>query len=165
MSLYIWTLAPLLVLHIWLGRRHPEVFKFQILLDLVLLAVLGHALATGSDLNPIRYIENDPPFEHVEWSSRTAFQPTQSDVVLYFHPWWEAAGRHIRSGRLPLIAPDFGARPLKRTIQRLVQDPMARMVLAGEVGPGTRIELDVEDGELVLRTSEQTGVKEAPEPK
>ena len=29
--------------------------------------------------------------------------------------------------------PDFGARPLKRTIQRLVQDPLARMVLAGEV--------------------------------
>jgi ATP-dependent Clp protease ATP-binding subunit ClpB len=49
--------------------------------------------------------------------------------------------------------PDFGARPLKRTIQRLVQDPLARMVLAGEVGPGTRIQLDVDDGELVLRTS------------
>jgi len=49
--------------------------------------------------------------------------------------------------------PDFGARPLKRTIQRLVQDPLARMVLAGEVGPGTQILLDVEDGDLVLRTS------------
>ena len=47
--------------------------------------------------------------------------------------------------------PDFGARPLKRTIQRLVQDPLATMVLGGEIGPGTRIELDVEDGELVLR--------------
>ena len=49
--------------------------------------------------------------------------------------------------------PDFGARPLKRTIQRLVQDPLARMVLSGEVGPGTRIRLDVDDGTLVLRTS------------
>ncbi|MFV2073372.1 MAG: ATP-dependent chaperone ClpB, partial [Thermoanaerobaculales bacterium] len=48
--------------------------------------------------------------------------------------------------------PDFGARPLKRTIQRLVQDPLATKVLAGEVGPGQRILLDVEDGELVLRT-------------
>jgi ATP-dependent Clp protease ATP-binding subunit ClpB len=46
--------------------------------------------------------------------------------------------------------PDFGARPLKRTIQRLVQDPLANMVLAGEVGPGTTIELDAADGELVL---------------
>jgi len=49
--------------------------------------------------------------------------------------------------------PDFGARPLKRTIQRLVQDPLARMVLAGEVGPGTRILLDVEDEKLVLHVS------------
>ncbi len=46
--------------------------------------------------------------------------------------------------------PDFGARPLKRTIQRLVQDPLARMVLAGEVGPGTTIELDADGDELVL---------------
>ena len=49
--------------------------------------------------------------------------------------------------------PDFGARPLKRTIQRLVQDPLATMVLAGEVVPGTRILLDVEDGKLVLHTA------------
>ena len=48
--------------------------------------------------------------------------------------------------------PDFGARPLKRTIQRLVQDPLATMVLAGEVTPGTRILLGVGDGQLVLRT-------------
>jgi ATP-dependent Clp protease ATP-binding subunit ClpB len=46
--------------------------------------------------------------------------------------------------------PDFGARPLKRTIQRLVQDPLARMVLSGEVGPGTTIELDADGDELVL---------------
>jgi len=48
---------------------------------------------------------------------------------------------------------DFGARPLKRTIQRLVQDPLATMVLAGEVTPGTRIQLDVDDGRLVLHTA------------
>ena len=50
----------------------------------------------------------------------------------------------------------YGARPLKRTIQRLVQDPLARMVLAGEIGPGTTIVLDVEGDELVLspRTAE-----------
>jgi ATP-dependent Clp protease ATP-binding subunit ClpB len=49
--------------------------------------------------------------------------------------------------------PDFGARPLKRTIQRLVQDPLARMVLAGEVGPGTRITLDADGEELTLKAS------------
>jgi len=49
--------------------------------------------------------------------------------------------------------PDFGARPLKRAIQHLVQDPLADLVLAGEVGPDQTIRLEVEDGELVLRST------------
>jgi len=48
--------------------------------------------------------------------------------------------------------PEFGARPLKRTIQRLVQDPLARMILAGEVQDGDTVALTVEDGQLVLRS-------------
>jgi len=47
--------------------------------------------------------------------------------------------------------PDFGARPLKRAIQRLVQDPLSTMVLAGEVHDGDRIMLEVDDGRLRLR--------------
>ena len=46
--------------------------------------------------------------------------------------------------------PDFGARPLKRTIQRLVQDPLARMVLAGEVAEGDTVDLGVAGGALTL---------------
>ncbi len=69
----------------------------------------------------------------------------------------EAAALLARHG----FDPEFGARPLKRTIQRLVQDPLANQVLAGEIGPGTTIELDVENGELVLRptsTARETAV-------
>ena len=47
--------------------------------------------------------------------------------------------------------PDFGARPLKRAIQQLVQDPLANLVLAGEVGSDQTVMLGVDDGELVLR--------------
>jgi len=47
-------------------------------------------------------------------------------------------------------APEFGARPLKRTIQRLVQDPLASMSLAGEVSEGDVVRLDVRDGVLAL---------------
>ena len=46
--------------------------------------------------------------------------------------------------------PDFGARPLKRAIQQLVQDPLANLLLAGELGPDQTIRLEVDDGELVL---------------
>jgi ATP-dependent Clp protease ATP-binding subunit ClpB len=37
--------------------------------------------------------------------------------------------------------PDFGARPLKRTIQREVQDPLALKVVSGEVKEGDTIEV------------------------
>ena len=60
--------------------------------------------------------------------------------------------------------PDFGARPLKRVIQRLVQDPLANMVLAGEVGEGALITLDVEDGELTLDVSKPKTAPPADEP-
>ncbi|RME24360.1 MAG: hypothetical protein D6806_09690, partial [Deltaproteobacteria bacterium] len=47
--------------------------------------------------------------------------------------------------------PQFGARPLKRTIQRLVQDPLALKLLEGEFTDGDRIEVDAERDELVFR--------------
>jgi len=46
--------------------------------------------------------------------------------------------------------PEFGARPLKRAIQRLVQDPLAAMVLAGEIADGDTVRLTVRDGALAL---------------
>jgi ATP-dependent Clp protease ATP-binding subunit ClpB len=46
--------------------------------------------------------------------------------------------------------PLYGARPLKRAIQRLVQDPLARRVLEGEFQEGDRIRVDVAGGEIVL---------------
>ncbi|RLE35515.1 MAG: hypothetical protein DRJ61_03125 [Acidobacteria bacterium] len=109
MSLMAWTLLPLGALHLWFGRRLRNLLKFQLVLDLILLAILGPVLVGGGDLNPIRCIEKLPPFSHVEWSQSTEFQPTQSDLVLYFHPWWEAAGRALQRGEMPWIASGFGA--------------------------------------------------------
>jgi ATP-dependent Clp protease ATP-binding subunit ClpB len=47
--------------------------------------------------------------------------------------------------------PAYGARPLRRLIQTAIGDPMARMLLAGEVADGGAVTVDVEDGQLVLR--------------
>ena len=44
--------------------------------------------------------------------------------------------------------PMYGARPLKRTIQRRVLDPLAMRVLEGEFGEGDRIVVNVGDNEL-----------------
>ena len=37
--------------------------------------------------------------------------------------------------------PQFGARPLKGAIQRLIQDPLAMKILDGEVLPGDTVEV------------------------
>jgi len=47
--------------------------------------------------------------------------------------------------------PAFGARPLKRAIQKLIADPLALKLLAGEIQPGDEIEADVNKaGEFVF---------------
>ncbi len=46
--------------------------------------------------------------------------------------------------------PAYGARPLKRVIQRHVQDPLAEMILAGEVVDGDRVVISVEGNVLTL---------------
>jgi len=43
---------------------------------------------------------------------------------------------------------NYGARPLKRSIQRLVQDPLAKKILRREVLDGDSVTLDAEGGEL-----------------
>jgi ATP-dependent Clp protease ATP-binding subunit ClpB len=38
--------------------------------------------------------------------------------------------------------PQYGARPLKRAIQKLLEDALAKRVIAGEYPPGTQLEVD-----------------------
>jgi ATP-dependent Clp protease ATP-binding subunit ClpC len=44
--------------------------------------------------------------------------------------------------------PEFGARPLRRTIQRKVDNELSRMLLEGSLNPGDRVVVGVEDGNL-----------------
>jgi ATP-dependent Clp protease ATP-binding subunit ClpB len=46
--------------------------------------------------------------------------------------------------------PAYGARPLKRTVQREVENPLAMKVLSGELGEGDTVLVDAQDGEIVL---------------
>ena len=46
--------------------------------------------------------------------------------------------------------PAFGARPLKRVIQREIGDRLATLILEGKVAEGDTVEVDVRDGELVV---------------
>jgi ATP-dependent Clp protease ATP-binding subunit ClpB len=111
---------------------------------------------------------------------REAFRPeflNRVDDVIIFHPLSREQLRHIVEIQLrglrdrlaernlgleitPTAAdrlaadgydPVYGARPLKRTIQRLVQDPLAMRILQGEFVEHDTIVVDLRDGELALQ--------------
>lgn len=46
--------------------------------------------------------------------------------------------------------PVYGARPLKRTIQKRIQDPLAMKILSGEIREGEHVKVDYTDGEFVF---------------
>jgi len=62
----------------------------------------------------------------------------------------EAARDHLAEAGFD---PTFGARPLRRVIQREVQDPLAMKLLSGEIAEGDRVIVDVDDGGLVFRVA------------
>ena len=49
--------------------------------------------------------------------------------------------------------PLFGARPLRRTIQRRLLDPLALEILGGKFDPGDRVSVDAQDGDLTFAAS------------
>jgi ATP-dependent Clp protease ATP-binding subunit ClpC len=59
--------------------------------------------------------------------------------------------------------PEFGARPLRRTIQRLVENELSRLVLSGEVEPGDRVTVQADGDELRFEVAkhEAAGVEPA----
>ncbi|WP_019062008.1 ATP-dependent Clp protease ATP-binding subunit [Streptomyces prunicolor] len=48
--------------------------------------------------------------------------------------------------------PEYGARPLRRTIQREVDNQLSRLLLDGRISEGGQVTVDVEDGRLAFRT-------------
>ena len=78
----------------------------------------------------------------------------EQDLVLELTP--AARALIVREG----TDPAFGARPLKRTIQRLVENQLARALVAGEFKPGDRITADADlvSGTLVFSTEGATVV-------
>ena len=48
--------------------------------------------------------------------------------------------------------PTMGARPLRRAVQRMIEDPLAEEVLRGTFRPGDTVEAEMEDGPCGLPT-------------
>jgi len=63
----------------------------------------------------------------------------------------EAAKRHLAEKGFD---PVYGARPLKRTIQRELQDPLAMKILQGEFSEGDEVRVDLRGGQLSFEREE-----------
>ncbi len=66
----------------------------------------------------------------------------QQDITLELTP--EAIELLIDKG----FDPQLGARPLKRAIQRLLEDPFAEFILKGQIAPGTNVKVTRKDDQL-----------------
>jgi ATP-dependent Clp protease ATP-binding subunit ClpB len=49
--------------------------------------------------------------------------------------------------------PVYGARPLKRAIQRWIENPLAQLILSGQFLPGSSVTARVEDDEIVFNAA------------
>jgi ATP-dependent Clp protease ATP-binding subunit ClpB len=116
----------------------------------------------------------------VEEAIRQFFRPefiNRLDDVVVFHPLAETeieeivglqllqVSERLRERRITIHAtegakrrlategfdPQYGARPLKRTIQRLVVDPLTAELLAGKVKDGADVTVQEKDGALTLK--------------
>ena len=63
----------------------------------------------------------------------------------------EAAKEHIaREGYDPV----YGARPMKRFLQRRVETPLSRKLISGEITDGSHISVEYKAGELTFKSTE-----------
>ncbi|HLY77099.1 MAG TPA: AAA family ATPase, partial [Thermoplasmata archaeon] len=99
---------------------------------------------------------------------------SETDILRIVDIQLDLVGHRLRDRRIQLKAtegarallaqagydPQFGARPLRRTIQRLVVDPLTTRLLAGEIRDGSTITIDAKNGEIQLTaTASKTSAK------
>jgi len=58
--------------------------------------------------------------------------------------------------------PTLGARPLRRAIQRLVEDPLSESILSGQFKSGQRIVVDEKQGKIIFKEAEGEKVTSSP---
>jgi ATP-dependent Clp protease ATP-binding subunit ClpB len=141
----------------------------------------------GSQYFSVAGMSSEQQAERVQDEVRATFRPeflNRIDEILVFHPLGkdEIAGvvdiqirllqQRLADRKLSVeltpsareylavkgYDPTFGARPLKRLIQREVQDALAMQLLAGEIGEGDIVEIDrtAEGDRLAFRVLEPT---------
>ena len=135
-------------------------------------------LADGTDVDTVR----GPVMDAVRAAFRPEFLNRLDEVILFSRLQRDQMGAivDIQMGRLRRLLvdrkitidlddaargwlaeagydPAFGARPLKRVIQKAVQDPLAELILSGEVTDGQALTLSADEDGLTLNGAKLSG--------
>jgi ATP-dependent Clp protease ATP-binding subunit ClpB len=100
---------------------------------------------------------------------------SEEDILHIVDLQLELVGHRLQDRRIQLKAteearkllaqagydPQFGARPLRRTIQRLVVDPLTTRLLSGEIRDGSTVTAGVKNGEIQLTVSPAKGASKS----
>jgi ATP-dependent Clp protease ATP-binding subunit ClpB len=134
----------------------------------------------GARIQEVQDVEAPEAQQEIERALRATFKPeflNRIDDVIVFHKLGRDELKvivEIQLGRLrkllgerridielgePAVElltergydPAYGARPLKRAIQRYLQDPLAREIIAGKFGPGDKVRVEREGDKLSFR--------------
>jgi ATP-dependent Clp protease ATP-binding subunit ClpC len=57
--------------------------------------------------------------------------------------------------------PNYGARPLRRAVLRLLEDPLSEAILRGEFAAGAKIQARLEDGKIIFMAQQQLTIQPA----
>ncbi len=60
--------------------------------------------------------------------------------------------------------PAFGARPLKRVLQKMVANPLSKYILEGDIAAGDRINVNYKDGKIVFEKEKEKEIKQITSP-
>jgi ATP-dependent Clp protease ATP-binding subunit ClpB len=103
-------------------NRLDEMLVFQSLKEEVMVSITEIQLKSLRSLLKDRRIDLDVSAAAIEWLAKKGYDPV------------------------------YGARPLKRVIQRDLQDPLATFLLNGQILDGDSVRVDAKAGELEIRT-------------
>lgn len=145
-------------------------------------APIGFATRGGRGVVQEDYFDMKEARQKVDEALKQAFRPeflNRIDDIILFHPLTmadltrivdlqvsELTARlheqqvtlHLSDAARQLLvtegySPVYGARPLRRAIQRMVETPLSRALLRGEIRAGSTVMVDVEDGQLIFQPS------------
>jgi ATP-dependent Clp protease ATP-binding subunit ClpB len=157
-----------------LEKAHPDVFNIllQVLEDGRLTDGQGRTVDfTNTVLIMTSNLKGEPAdYFKPEFINRideiVRFQPlSEEDLAVIVGIQLERLRSRLAERRLSLVVtpeaeqwlahagydPDYGARPLRRVLQRSIEDPLALALLEGRYLDGATVTVAVEGGEIVLR--------------